>query len=70
VILQNPIDEHGATSVDSLWQLATNHGSLRTTEVEGRTVARKSWGFTFIRGALRSCRGGLTFKLTKIPIIY
>jgi len=31
VILQNPIDEQGATSVDSLWKGATNHERLRTT---------------------------------------
>jgi len=31
VILQNPIDEQGATSIDRLWKGATNHESLRTT---------------------------------------
>jgi len=31
VILQNPIDEQGATSVDSLWKGATNDERLRTT---------------------------------------
>jgi len=30
VILQNPIDEQGATSVESLWKGATNHERLRT----------------------------------------
>jgi len=29
--LQNPTDEQGATSVDSLGKGATNHGKLRTT---------------------------------------
>jgi len=31
VILQNPVDEQWATSVDSLWKGATNHERLRTT---------------------------------------
>jgi len=31
VILQNPIDEQEATSVESLSDGATNHESLRTT---------------------------------------
>jgi len=31
VILQNPIDEQGATSVGSLWKGATNHERLRNT---------------------------------------
>jgi len=28
VILQNPIDEQGATSVESLWKGATNHENV------------------------------------------
>jgi len=31
VILQNPIDEQGTTSVGSHWKGATNHARLRTT---------------------------------------
>jgi len=31
VILQNPIQELGSTSVESLWKGATNHESLGTT---------------------------------------
>jgi len=34
VILQNPIDQQGPTSVGSLWKGATNHESLRTTELD------------------------------------
>jgi len=34
VILQNPIDEQGATSVESLRKWATNHERLRTTAVD------------------------------------
>jgi len=32
VILQNPIDEQGVTSVDSLWKEVTNRGRLRSTD--------------------------------------
>jgi len=32
VILQNPIDEQGATSIESFWKGDTNHESLRSTE--------------------------------------
>ena len=37
-----------------------------------RTIARKSsiGGFTFVRGALRSCMGAWHSTLTKIPLIY
>jgi len=31
VVLQNPIDEQGATSIKNLWKGATNHEKLRTT---------------------------------------
>ena len=31
VILQNPIDEQGTTSVERLWKGAANHERLRTT---------------------------------------
>jgi len=31
MILQNPINEQGVTSVESLWKGATNHERLRTT---------------------------------------
>jgi len=34
MILQNLIDEQGATNVVSLWKGATNHESLRTTALD------------------------------------
>jgi len=34
MILQNPIDEQGATSVDSFGKGATSHERLRTTDLE------------------------------------
>jgi len=34
VILQNPIDEQGTSSVDSLWMGATNHERLWTTGLD------------------------------------
>jgi len=41
VILQNPIDEHGAASVESLWKGATNHERLRTTGHEFNVFGHK-----------------------------
>jgi len=35
VILQNPIDKQGTTSVDSLWKRATKYERLRTTALVG-----------------------------------
>jgi len=45
VILQNPIDDHGATSVERLCKGATNHERLKTTGLEVLKVfqARPLW---------------------------
>ena len=69
VILQNPIDEHGATSLDSLWKGTTKHESLRTTEVECGTVARKSsigWLCIYAGGSFAFVQWGLDIQIWQI----
>jgi len=39
VMLQNPIDEQGATSVESLWKWATKHERLRTIDLHRQKLA-------------------------------
>ena len=40
VILQNPIAEQGATSVESFWKGDTNHERLRTTDITTLSMSR------------------------------